>query len=85
MLPRYPRLPRYFTQDELRRFFAVIEDPRDLALFVLIYQSGLRVGEASLLRRSDVDLVRGRILIQRLKGGVWAEQPLFAATRRGPG
>lgn len=74
-----PRLPRYFTQDELRRFFAVIETPRDRTLFTLIYHHGLRVGEVSLLRRCDVDLARGRILVWRLKGGAWAAQPLFPA------
>jgi integrase len=75
-----PRLPRYFTQDELRRFFAAIVDTRDLTLFALIYHHGLRVGEVALLRRGDVDLVRGHIVVWRLKGGAWSAQPLFATT-----
>jgi integrase len=29
-----------------------------------------------------VDLERGRIVIKRLKGGAWTEQPLFSATAR---
>jgi hypothetical protein len=29
-------LPKYLTQDELKRFFAAIESPRDKALFGLI-------------------------------------------------
>jgi integrase len=74
------RLPRYFTQDELRRFFAAIEDLRDRALFALIYHHGLRVGEVALLTQGDVDLWRGRILVRRLKGGAWSEQPLFSST-----
>jgi hypothetical protein len=32
-----PRLPKYLTQDELTRFFAVIPSPGDRALFALIY------------------------------------------------
>jgi integrase/recombinase XerD len=42
----------------------------------------LRVGEVGLFRREDVDLERGRIVIRRLKGGAWTEQPLFTATAR---
>jgi len=36
LLPR-AALPRYLTQDEVTRFFAVISSPRDRALFALIY------------------------------------------------
>ena len=74
------RLPRYLTQLELRSFFGVIANPRDHALFALTYHYGLRVGEVALLRREDVDLERGRIIIKRLKGGAWTEQPLFSST-----
>jgi len=72
------RLPRYIPQPLLHRFFLAISSPRDRLLFGLCYHHGLRVGEVELLRRADVDLVRGRILIRRLKGGAWSEQPLFA-------
>ncbi len=43
------RLPKYLTQDELMRFFAAIDSPRDRALFGVIYHYGLRVGEALIL------------------------------------
>lgn len=76
----HQHLPRYFTQEQIQRFFDVIADPRDRALFALMYHHGLRVGEVLLLGREDVDLVRGRILVRRLKGGSWAEQILFAGT-----
>jgi integrase/recombinase XerD len=72
------RLPRYLSQDEVRQFFVVIHRPRDQALFALMYFYGLRVGEVCLLRRGDVDLVRKRIVIKRLKNGVWTERPLFS-------
>lgn len=73
------RLPRYLTQEETRAFFGAIADPRDRALFTLVYLYGLRVSEIGLLTRGDIDLDRGRILVRRLKGGVWAERPLFSS------
>ena len=64
----------------MEAFFAVIADPRDRALFTVMYHHGLRVGEVQLLRREDLDLARGRLLVRRLKGGIWNEQPLFGST-----
>ena len=84
-MPDFPpqsRLPRYFTQIELRAFFDAVSDLRDRTLFTLMYHYGLRVGEIALLHRSDVDLVRSRIIVKRLKGGTWAERPLFRTTYR---
>jgi integrase len=49
-LPPKNPLPKYLTQDELKRFFAVIESPCDKALFGLIYHYGLRVGKRSCSR-----------------------------------
>jgi site-specific recombinase XerD len=40
-------LPKYLTHDELKRFFAAIDAPRDRALFAVIYHYGLRVDEAT--------------------------------------
>jgi integrase len=76
-LPQEP--PRYLTQDEVQRFFGVISSARDRALFALIYLYGLRVGEVALVARGDIDLVRSRIVVRRLKGGLWNERPLFAS------
>lgn len=78
-LPSEP--PKYFHQEEIRRFFGVIADPRDRLIFVLAYLYGLRVGEVSLLRRGDVDLERSRIVVRRLKNGHWTERPLFSSAR----
>lgn len=74
------RIPKYLTQPEARAFFGVIHRPRDRALFSLIYLYGLRVSEATLLQREDIDLRRKRIIVKRVKGGVWSERPLFEAS-----
>jgi integrase len=79
--PPNQRLPRYLTQEETRAFFGVIADPRDRALFTVIYLYGLRVSEVGLLTRGDIDLDRGRIVVRRRKGGTWAERPLFSSAR----
>jgi integrase len=78
---QFQGLPRYMTQTEVRAFLHSIESARDRVLFSLIYLYGLRVGEAVLLQRDDVDLDRGRIIVKRVKGGVWTERPLFSSIR----
>lgn len=70
-------LPKYLTQDELKRFFAAIDSPRDRALFGLIYHYGLRVGEALLLTVNDLNFQTHRITIRRLKHGLGGEKPLW--------
>jgi integrase/recombinase XerD len=75
-------LPKYFTQDELKRFFAVIDSPRDKALFGLIYHYGLRVGEALMLTVDDVNFKNHRITIRRLKNGLGGEKPLWRHTAK---
>ncbi len=80
-VPPFPlqRLPRYLTQADVAAFFGMIERPRDRTLFALVYLYGLRVSEVGLLRRGDVDLARHRIVVKRVKGGLWAERPLFGS------
>ena len=71
---------KYLDRAQTARFFSVITDPRDRALFATIYHYGLRVSEATMLRLEDVDLVRRRIFVHRLKGGHSGERPLFKST-----
>jgi integrase len=75
-------LPKYLTQDELKRFFAAITSCRDRALFGLIYHYGLRVDEATAITVQDVDLKNHRIRIRRLKNGVGGERPLWRHTAK---
>jgi site-specific recombinase XerD len=50
------RLPRPVQEDDLREFFAVIDSPRDLAMFTLMLRCGLRIGEVAKLELSDLYL-----------------------------
>lgn len=66
----------YLTQDELSRFFSVIRKEkspdrrlRNELIFRMILFYGLRVGEASAIRRNDVNQESGEIRIAGLKRG----------------
>jgi integrase len=71
------KLPTYLRQDQVKAFFSVVTSSRDKALFSTIYLYGLRVSEACLLQRDDVDLERHTIRIWRVKNGYSGEKPLF--------
>jgi integrase/recombinase XerD len=67
----------YMTVPEKDRFFKVISDIRDRALFRLLYHHGLRAGEIGKLDMSDFRqgsaLHLDRIFIHRLKGSISGE------------
>lgn len=50
------RLPRPVGEEDLKRFFSVIEDKRDRAMFTLMLRCGLRIGEVSSLLLADLYL-----------------------------
>jgi len=50
------RLPRDLQEETLARLFAVIESPRDRAMFLLMLRCGLRVGEVRNLSLCDLYL-----------------------------
>ena len=50
------RLPRPVQEEDLKHFFAVIEDARDRAMFILMLRCGLRIGEVSSLCMGDLYL-----------------------------
>jgi len=60
------RLPRPVQESELRAFFEVIQDPRDLAIFTLMLRCGLRIGEVAHLQLADLFLEEEfpRLLVQ---------------------
>ena len=61
------RLPVVLTPDEVRRVLAGLSG-YDRLVGLLLYGSGLRLGEALPLRVKDVDLDRGELTIRRAKG-----------------
>jgi len=42
----FPALPEYLTVDEAHKILAVIDKPRNALLFLLLWQTGLRITEA---------------------------------------
>lgn len=50
------RLPRPVQAEDLTRFFAVITDTRDRAMFVLMLRCGLRISEVASLKLADLYL-----------------------------
>ena len=61
------RLPVVLTPEEVRRVLACLDGAARL-VGILLYGSGLRLGEALTLRLKDVDLDRGELRIRRAKG-----------------
>jgi len=50
------RLPRPVQEQDLKAFFAVIQDARDRAMFLLMLRCGLRIGEVASLQLNDLFL-----------------------------
>lgn len=62
------RLPTVLGQGEVRRLFDAVANPKHRALLMLIYSSGLRVGEAVRLRPGDLDPERRLLFVRGGKG-----------------
>jgi len=62
-------LPRFLRDDQVRRLFEQIDDPRDLAIFKLMLRCGLRVEEVAMLALAAVDFKRGQLFVYHAKGG----------------
>lgn len=67
--PRKERkLPDVFTQEELRRLFRVVLNPKHRMVLMITYSAGLRIGEVTRLRPEDIDCERRMIHIRGGKG-----------------
>ena len=67
---RLPKpLPRHLQDDQVRKFLAVITDPRDRAMVMLMLRCGLRVEEVSHLTLDAVELSRNRLFVANGNGG----------------
>ncbi len=60
-------LPTVWSKETVEQFFSVIDNPRDLAIFVNVYGSGLRVSEICKLKIEDIDSKNMRIFIRQAK------------------
>jgi site-specific recombinase XerD len=66
---RLPKpLPRHLKDDQVGKFLAVISDPRDRAMFMLMLRCGLRVEEVSRLTVDAMELPRNRLFVANGKG-----------------
>lgn len=66
---RLPKpLPRHVKDDDVRKLLAIITDPRDCAMVLLMLRCGLRVEEVSHLTLDAAELTRNRLFVQNGKG-----------------
>jgi len=56
-------LPRAIDPEEVQQFLAVIENPRDRALILVLLRTGMRIGELLATRMGEVNLREKRISI----------------------
>lgn len=67
---RLPKpLPRHLKDDQVKELFAIITDPRDRAMFMLMLRCGLRVEEVARLTVDAVECPRRQIYVRNGKGG----------------
>lgn len=81
------RPPKALSEQELHRLKRAIYragKPRDIAVFELLSNAGLRVGELCGLRIGDIRLSerKGKVLVRRGKGNKYREGPLNLEARR---
>ncbi len=73
---------KYLTEEELKRLFAVIESPRDRAIFALMYWRGLRASEVGMLPLAAYRTKAHTLYVRRLKRSIDGEFPLSPLEQR---
>ncbi|MDD3643738.1 MAG: tyrosine-type recombinase/integrase [Candidatus Krumholzibacteria bacterium] len=63
------RLPAVLSQAEVARLFGAVSNLKHRAILMVVYSSGLRVGEVVRLRVEDIDSGRRMIRVRGGKGG----------------
>lgn len=58
------KLPVVLSEEEIKKLFSVIDNPKDSMLLQMIYYFGCRVGEAIKIKKSDINL-KEKIVILR--------------------
>lgn len=72
IIPRrrhHREFPAIMSKTEIVRFFSVIDNLRDKAIFETVYGAGLRVCEVTQLRVQDIDSAGMRLFVHQGKGG----------------
>ena len=62
------KLPNVLSREEVARIFDTIENKKHRAILLLIYSSGLRIGEAIRLKIEDIDSERMLVHVYQGKG-----------------
>jgi len=81
-----PLAPKTLEKNELyrlRRKVHAAGSPRDIAIFEVLYNTGIRVGELCALELDDVEISerKGQLTVRRGKGGRFRVVPLNKAAR----
>ena len=68
MMKKKKTVYKVLTKEELSTFFNVCDNFKFQTIFMLVYGSGLRVGEVANLRVEDIDSKKMRIFVREGKG-----------------
>ena len=77
------KLPVILSREELKRLFVSPQRLKQKVLLAFIYSAGLRVGEASRLKISDIDSDRMQVRVEKSKGKVDRYVPLGSYALKG--
>lgn len=66
---REKSLPRFLSEKQIEDLFSIVEDPRDKAIFEVLYASGIRGGELMNLQNGDIDLENMTLRVKKAKNG----------------
>ena len=58
---------KVLKKEELSTFFACVDDYKFKTIFMLVYRSGLRIGEIAKLRVEDIDSKKMMIFVRKGK------------------